>query len=237
MERSEMSKHVSQRIRHFRKLHNMTLDELAKRIYKSKSTLSKYENGEIIIDVATLQDISNVLDIPIVSFFSTQPLAELPSIENVALPGTGLQTTYIYHWDARPHRRSIYQSVVQVDPVSERCHLYWAVPDVDEFTKCNYMFYGRCLKTATSNRLLLLNYTNQMDMLIINYLDPLTCHNNRVTGSLTSMSVGQYECYSTKCIISDRPLEQNDELIQALLISKQAISDIKKTNVFRMNYI
>lgn len=37
--------HVGSRIRFYRKLKNMTQDQLAAAIHKSESTLSKYESG------------------------------------------------------------------------------------------------------------------------------------------------------------------------------------------------
>ena len=46
--------HVGSRIRFYRKLKNMTQDQLAAAIHKSESTLSKYESGQIAIDVGSL---------------------------------------------------------------------------------------------------------------------------------------------------------------------------------------
>ena len=43
----------------FRQSRKMTLDELAPAIHKSRATLSKYERGEISIDIDTLYELSN----------------------------------------------------------------------------------------------------------------------------------------------------------------------------------
>ena len=51
--------HVGSRIRFYRKLKNMTQDQLAAAIHKSESTLSKYESGQIAIDVGSLYDIAS----------------------------------------------------------------------------------------------------------------------------------------------------------------------------------
>ena len=45
---------IGKKIRIYRKKQKMTLDELAAVIYKSKATVSKYEKGEISIDISTL---------------------------------------------------------------------------------------------------------------------------------------------------------------------------------------
>ena len=41
------------------------MDELAQAIYKTRSAISKYENGQISVDIATLYDIANALKVSI----------------------------------------------------------------------------------------------------------------------------------------------------------------------------
>ncbi|MBQ8426942.1 MAG: helix-turn-helix domain-containing protein, partial [Clostridia bacterium] len=48
---SEISKHTGSRIRNFRKTRGLTLQQLADLIHKSRASISKYENGEITIDI------------------------------------------------------------------------------------------------------------------------------------------------------------------------------------------
>ena len=50
----EVSIHVGQRIRLYRKTKNLTIETFAGMIHKSKATVSKYENGDISIDIETL---------------------------------------------------------------------------------------------------------------------------------------------------------------------------------------
>ncbi|HBF65416.1 MAG TPA: XRE family transcriptional regulator, partial [Clostridium sp.] len=47
----EVSIHVGKRIRLYRKLKKLTIEVFAEMIHKSKATVSKYENGEISIDI------------------------------------------------------------------------------------------------------------------------------------------------------------------------------------------
>ena len=47
----EVSIHVGQRIRLYRKTKNLTIETFAGMIHKSKATVSKYENGDISIDI------------------------------------------------------------------------------------------------------------------------------------------------------------------------------------------
>ena len=59
---SEFTCYVGEQIRRYRKAGNMTLQDLADAIHKSRATICKYENGEISVDVETLYEISQVYD-------------------------------------------------------------------------------------------------------------------------------------------------------------------------------
>ena len=48
---SEVSAQIGNQIRLIRKKRKMTLDDLSNAIHKSKSTISKYEKGEIAVDI------------------------------------------------------------------------------------------------------------------------------------------------------------------------------------------
>lgn len=54
---SKISIEIGNKIRQFRQSREMTLDELAPAIHKSRATLSKYERGEISIDIDTLYEL------------------------------------------------------------------------------------------------------------------------------------------------------------------------------------
>lgn len=57
--------HIGARIRLFRKHQNLTLEELAYMVHKSPSTICKYENGSVNIDILTMSEIAEALEIEI----------------------------------------------------------------------------------------------------------------------------------------------------------------------------
>lgn len=63
--RENITREVGSRIRYARKSRGMSMDELAQAIYKTRSAISKYENGQISVDIATLYDIANALKVSI----------------------------------------------------------------------------------------------------------------------------------------------------------------------------
>ena len=67
-----MNLYVGAQIRRYRKNRQMTLQQLADRIHKSRASVSKYETGEVSLDIVTLTEIARVLEVQpgqLVDFF------------------------------------------------------------------------------------------------------------------------------------------------------------------------
>ena len=60
---SQISQHIGSRIRSFRRAQGMTLQQLADKIHKSRASVSKYETGEITVDIETLFEIAEALGV------------------------------------------------------------------------------------------------------------------------------------------------------------------------------
>ena len=56
---------IGQKIKTFRKKRGLTIEQLATKLCKSKATVSKYERGEIVIDIETLYEVAQILEIDI----------------------------------------------------------------------------------------------------------------------------------------------------------------------------
>ena len=69
---------IGKKIKNIRKSKNMTIQELADSINKSKSTVSKYENGDISVYIQTLYEISNALNVHV-----EQLLYIRPNVDNI----------------------------------------------------------------------------------------------------------------------------------------------------------
>lgn len=70
---SSFGYHVGQRIKKYRKSRGYTIEKFSAMIGKSKATVSKYENGTITIDIETLYDIAQKLDIDLKCFIDYHP--------------------------------------------------------------------------------------------------------------------------------------------------------------------
>ena len=99
--------YVGSRIRNYRKMKKMTLQQLADRIHKSRATVSKYENGDITIDVETLYEISNALDVGFTQLTDYHPQCEAEESMPQALSYNGespffkADKLYFYFYDGR----------------------------------------------------------------------------------------------------------------------------------------
>ena len=56
-------KNLGEKIKYFRKSRNMTTEQLGQAIGKSKTTIIRYENNEILPDILTIVEICNAFNI------------------------------------------------------------------------------------------------------------------------------------------------------------------------------
>ena len=80
---AQISHEIGKRIRAFRKARHMTLDELAQILCKNKSTLSKYETGEIVLDIETIYEISRALGIHVEQLLQSALDSELQFLQQL----------------------------------------------------------------------------------------------------------------------------------------------------------
>lgn len=83
--------YVGKQIRKYRKAGKMTLQDLADAIHKSRATICKYENGEIAVDIETLYEISQVLQVSISQLTTYLPKT---TSELISTPGRGRKSPF-----------------------------------------------------------------------------------------------------------------------------------------------
>ena len=70
---------IGNKIKFFRKKRGLTLVEFADILCKSKATVSKYENGQITIDIVTLYEIAEALGVHVEQLLYSEP-AQVPKV-------------------------------------------------------------------------------------------------------------------------------------------------------------
>ena len=135
--------YVGENIKKIRLARGLSLEDVADKIYKSKSTISKYEKGTIAIDIATLEDISRVLDVhPAQLLMTAAPEKRSP------LTQVSLDEIYMFSYDGREKR--IIKSVIERYQTDESnrftIHLYYDVPSKSQLGDCVSFYQGYSTK-------------------------------------------------------------------------------------------
>lgn len=156
-ELTTLTRQIGAKIRYFRRERDYTITQLGKMVCKSKSTISKYETGEISIDIPTLYDIAAALQV--------SPLALLPSEDVQTRAASGpvqgadepMEKFYVYTYNGlakKPLRRHI---LLAGDTRAEH---YADVYDYEDYTRCAYYYRGTVQRTESSIRLFMENTVN-----------------------------------------------------------------------------
>lgn len=130
---------VGDNIRKFRQARGMTMEDLAARIYKGKSTISKYEKGSIAIDIATLEEIAIALEVhPSQLLMSSAPEQSKPQAQGL------VDETYMFSYDGREKR--IITSVIERYATEESnrfsIRLFYDVPSRNQLSDCVALYQG-----------------------------------------------------------------------------------------------
>jgi transcriptional regulator with XRE-family HTH domain len=232
----EISKHVGEKIRLYRTVRGLTIQELSDRISKCKTTVSKYERGDITVDVETLVEIARVLNIPVEQFMDF-PIVE-ESLSNKEIP-TGLfynaHKMYMYFYDGRV--RNINCSVLEIKDTSSdgKTILYSNAESDDNYHNCKAFYSGKVNYYDPFIRISVFNQCNSMEQLLIYVINPMDI-SKATLGLMCGISNKPLLPSATKCIISTEPLKKDDELADRLKFSKDELHSFKKLNLLIVDY-
>lgn len=144
-ERTNIRREVGSRIRYARKSRGMSMDELAQAIYKTRSAISKYENGQISVDIATLYDIANALKVSIYDLLHRNT-PDIGQEYNAEVPAffRNVSQLYMYFFDGRINRAQC--TVIDIFPAERSSQaevlMYMNVKDLAHYQICESTFRG-----------------------------------------------------------------------------------------------
>jgi transcriptional regulator with XRE-family HTH domain len=87
--RSSPADHIGEQVANFRRLRNMKVSELARRVGVSSSLISQIEHGQSRPSVATLFSIAEVLEVPVDAFFGGHGAERQPGVAGSSEDGVG----------------------------------------------------------------------------------------------------------------------------------------------------
>ncbi len=229
----EISVHVGKRIRLYRKMKNMTIEIFAGLINKSKATVSKYENGDIAIDIETLFTIANALDISVNQLIDYEEAAEETESRHEIGRRYGKTKMYLYFYDGR--RSRIVRNIITLKSSAESgvysADLYSDVEDYSNCYKCKYLYHGTMRRYDTFTNFQFENQNNKMERVFLYAINSFS-PSGQMIGMFSGLSTQSMLPVSFKFLLSPDIMEENEELKEMLRISKEELRVMKKINMF-----
>jgi Predicted transcriptional regulators len=229
-----ISVHVGKKLKFFRKLKNLSLDELSAMIHKSKSTLSKYENGNISIDIETLLDIANALEVDLNLLIDYK--VKKAETKLTKSPFGSHNQLYIYYYDGR--KKSVIKSLLTLNndltKNGTECMFFMDIPSFDKYEKCQFFYIGELNSFDLVTYLTLTNQANPMERLGFCILNPF--HYNTTTwGFMFGISYNPIAPFALKFLLSNKPLPDEEITFERLSITSNEIKIMKNLNMMLLN--
>lgn len=234
---NEINAYIGSRIRNYRKMKKMTLQQLADSIHKSRATVSKYETGEITLDVPTLYEISRALEVSLGQLADYHP--EQVETEPATLNFDGkspyfkADRLYFYFYDGRYNRLKeaiikIHKNVVDEDGCCEAT----MVLSTSNASGCSSETYytGRVLYSDMLIRFSFLNQCNKLEEDLLYIFNPLELR-EYTQGLLCGISSADLRPCAFRCLVALSPMEQYDDVKKLLTLTKKELRRWQKLNM------
>lgn len=223
----ELLQYVGSQIKMFRKIKKMTIDDLAKIINKSKSTVSKYESGEISIDIVTLHDIARALNINMINLTDYEEDERDETEENLFWQADHL---YLYH----KYGKKIYCSYMKLQKEESKkkiiATLYYKVYNLNDLKNCECVYQGYMNHHDNILDFYLKNCLYDLESVLINFFIPMR-KTSMLSGLMSGLQDATLRPACVKVVLSKTQLPE-DEQIKLLQLSKDSIKRLKDEHMF-----
>lgn len=230
---SEISTEIGKRIRNFRKMRHLTLDELSAIICKSKSTISKYEKGEIAVDIETLYEIADALHIHVEQLLYCRPRSTvLESKGTHPAFFDGVSQFFSYVFDGRNNQilRCVFDVLSETVHNQYKIMMYMNFTDFNRYQNCENTYWGYIEHYDAVTNIVLTNQDHPMEkasvQILASYLDADT-----KWGLWNGFSSRPMMPIAMKMLFSRSPLKEDLELVKKLKVSKEDIRLLKLYNM------
>lgn len=228
-----ISQEVGKKLNTFRKARGLTLEALARQVCKSKSTLSKYEKGEISLDLETLYELAQALGIHVEQLLYVPP-ERTPIRDSPASPAffKGLSRFYGYIFDGRANRliRCVFDVLAPSEENGYKIMMYMNFQDYAHYEDCENTYWGYIVHFDALTRISLTNQDTPMEQasvqVLASYLDSQT-----KWGLFTGFSSRPMMPIATKMLLSKQVLKEDEDVLKSLKISREDIRILKLYNM------
>lgn len=230
---SEISIEIGKRIRNFRKKRNMTIEELSGHINKCKATVSKYEKGEIVIDIVTLYNIADALQVHVEQLLYCGPeRTEISTSGKKPAFFNGVSQFYSYLFDGRSNRiiRCVFDVLSEAGESGYKIMMYMNFKDFDNYQNCENTYWGYIKHYDALTNILMTNQDTPMEhvtaTILASFLD-----SNTKWGLFFGISSRPMMPIAIKMLFSKKLLKEDENLIKQLKVSREDIRLLKLYNM------
>ncbi len=230
---SEITREVGRRVRLLRQSRNITLDELAALVHKSRATLSKYERGEISMDIDTLYELSDALHVQPEQLLTPRQEEHSQSREIRPAFFQGLDRFYCYHFDGRNGKltRSVFDVFSPLGVNRYKIAMYMNCRDLEGYQRCENTYWGYIEHFDALSLIEMTNQDNPMEKVSLQVLAAFL--NAETKWALwNGVSSRPLMPVAVKMLLSKKPLEEDASLLRMLKLSKWDINRMKYYNMF-----
>lgn len=231
-----ISQEIGLNIRRFRKMRKLTIEDLANKISKSKATISKYEKGEIILDVVSLYQIADALKINVEQLLYYSPKRSInfisPSGKKPAF-FNGVSHFYSYLFDGRTNKimRCAFDILTEeVENSKYKIIMYMNFKDYNNYQICENTYLGYMEHYDALTNILMRNQDTPMEQVTASILASFL-ESDTKWGLFFGISSRPMMPIAVKMLFSRKKLTENQELIEKLKISKE---DIRLLKIYNM---
>lgn len=230
---SEISIEIGNRIRNFRKKRSITIEELARLINKSRATVSKYEKGEIVLDIVTLYEIADALQIHVEQLLYCRPERAVIT-PNGREPAffSGLSQFYSYVFDGRSNQimRCVFDVLSVAGESRYKIMMYMNIKDFDNYQNCENTYWGYIEHFDALTNIIMRNNDTPMEQITINILASFLDSDTK-WGLFCGISSRPMMPVALKMLFSKKILKDDESLAKQLKISKDDIRLLKLYNM------
>lgn len=233
---TEINLHVGNRIRMYRKSRKITLQQLAAAIHKSKSCVSKYEKGEIALDIETLSEIAEVLQVGMNQLTDYHPPVQVSVAKQNSHMGTSpffqARRLYFYFYDGR--YQCLKDGIIDIREAEDGSGSFiadLAISTVSTDGHSRGIYYSG--KVVYSDMLIRFSFVNQYNSLeedLLYIFNPLELRDS-TEGLLCGISSADLMPCAFKCLVTLAPQEHTESFKKQLLISKEELQRWQKLNM------
>lgn len=231
---SKISEEIGSQIRHFRKKRGMTLSDLSKLINKNIATISKYEKGEIVIDIETLYEIAGALHLTPDQLLYHAPTF-IPREADCGIPNffNGVSKFYSYVYDGRTGKvvKSAFDIISQECNCEYKVIMYMNFKDFDHYKECESTYIGKIKHFDAMTYISLVNKDTPMEEASIQILASYQDTDTK-WGLFNGFSARPMMPIAMKMLFTKNIISETDQLVEELKVSKNDIQMLKLYNMF-----